>query len=190
MKTYIKKKALKKEDHQKGNIRKQYKQRIMEKLIQKKKRYVSSLEDKLERIEKLLSKIVTEKDEMLNTENDNSSVKTELDQQRKRLKGTTNTSNIDTIRKTYKQRSEKRQFKDMFNRLLFPIKLQMQFDTHSNRIQLDQIESVDYDTKIDSVEDSISLGLVQPNETINDIEYWIWKVAGIGKDLSDRLLKM
>ncbi|CAO3694293.1 unnamed protein product [Rhizopus stolonifer] len=128
--------------------------------------------------------MVAEKDKMLNTENDNS---IKID---KKLKETTNTSNVNIIRKTYQQRSEKRKFKDMFNRLLFPIELQMQFDTHPTRIQLDQIESVDSDSRFDSVEDSIFLGLVQPNETINDIEYWIWKVAGIGKDLSDRLLKI
>ncbi|EIE82765.1 hypothetical protein RO3G_07470 [Rhizopus delemar RA 99-880] len=48
----------------------------------------------------------------------------------------------------------------------------------------------DLDTKIDPVQDAIMAGLIDPDEPINGIEDWIWKIAGIDKDLSDRLLKV
>ena len=48
----------------------------------------------------------------------------------------------------------------------------------------------DLDTKIDSIEDAIVAGFIDPDEPINGIEDWIWKIAGIDKDLSDRLLKV
>ncbi|KAG1152744.1 hypothetical protein G6F37_000410 [Rhizopus arrhizus] len=49
---------------------------------------------------------------------------------------------------------------------------------------------IDLDTNIDAVTDATAAGLIHPGEPINGIEDWIWKIAGIDKDLSDRLLKV
>lgn len=46
------------------------------------------------------------------------------------------------------------------------------------------------DRRTDQIKQLIDLGIIKPDETIANIDDWIWKVAGIDKKLSDRLLKM
>ncbi|KAG1139911.1 hypothetical protein G6F37_010573 [Rhizopus arrhizus] len=66
----------------------------------------------------------------------------------------------------------------------------MQIRENSQILHVRKAETIDLDTNIDAVQDAIVAGLIDPDEPINGIEDWIWKIAGIDKDLSDRLLKV
>ncbi|KAG1057233.1 hypothetical protein G6F43_000928 [Rhizopus delemar] len=158
--------------------------------------YIASLTDKLGRIEDLLAKIANDKQDNFDTGSSNSQEDTSKHVSNLQEEGNgkdaieEKNNNSHATRRTFQTAIEKRKFRDAFNRFFHPAGIQMQTRENSQILHVRKAETIDLDTNIDAVTDAIAAGLINPDEPINCIEDWIWKIAGIDKDLSDRLLKV
>jgi hypothetical protein len=159
-------------------------------------RHIVSLEDNLKRIEGLLAKIANDKQgnfdsgsksSQEDTSEHRSNTQEKEDKRNTAKKKPNNAYTANTIYHTHK---EKKYFQSIFNRFFHPAGIQMQIRENSQILHVRKAETIDLDTNIDAVQDAIVVGLIDPDEPINGIEDWIWKIAGIDKDLSDRLLKV
>lgn len=65
----------------------------------------------------------------------------------------------------------------------------MQHNKNDDYFHIKRISSLD-DRRNDQIHQLVDLGVIHSTSDINNIDDWIWKVAGINKALSDRLLKM
>jgi hypothetical protein len=159
-------------------------------------RYISSLENDLKRIEGLLIKIANDKQERFDS--DSNSSQEDASEHRSNLwkqedEKKTEKEKLDnsyTDYSNYHTLEGQKYFQNLFNKFFQPTGIQMQIREDSQILRVRKAEMTDLDTKIDSIEDAIVAGFIDPDEPINGIEDWIWKIAGIDKDLSDRLLKV
>jgi hypothetical protein len=66
---------------------------------------------------------------------------------------------------------------------------EIQHDDNSDYFHIKKLGSMD-DRRRDQIRQLIDLGVIRKSETIKTVDDWIWRVAGIDKALSDRLLKV
>ncbi|KAI9245020.1 fungal-specific transcription factor domain-containing protein, partial [Sporodiniella umbellata] len=151
------------------------------------KRHVSLLEEKLERIEELLKNATSGDKRRLFPVG---KMVDDTYQDPKANQQTADTLEDDIQKNTYILREDKRKLKDMLNRLILPFGIQAQLDSRIHQILIKESELTNFDSFIDPVQDYIGGEPIQSRESINSINDWIYKVAGIEKDLSDKLLKI
>lgn len=68
--------------------------------------------------------------------------------------------------------------------------IDIQYNEKSNLYRVRKIAINEEDSRKHQISELIEVGVLNPHETINDINQWIYKVSGIDRSLSDRLLKM
>ncbi|KAG1645693.1 hypothetical protein G6F44_001574 [Rhizopus delemar] len=158
--------------------------------------YIASLEEDLKRIEGLLTKIANDKQERFDSDSNSSqedasehrsNIWKQEDEEKTEKEKPDNPYTGYSIYHTFEGQ---KYFQKLFNRFFQPTGIQMQTRQGSQILRVRKAEMTDLDTKIDSLKDAVVAGLIDPDEPINGIEDWIWKIAGIDKDLSDRLLKV
>ncbi|KAG1435919.1 hypothetical protein G6F56_013777 [Rhizopus delemar] len=93
-------------------------------------------------------------------------------------------------KRTFESPEDKTQLKFMFNRLYEPLGIHLQINRESDRINVKRLETVNIDPEINSVQDAIIARVIQPDDKIETIDDWIWKIANIDKSLSDAFLKV
>lgn len=69
------------------------------------------------------------------------------------------------------------------------IGIDLQHNENDDYFHIKRVSSLD-DKRVDQIDQLVDLGVIRSTSAINTIEDWIWKVAGIDKSLSDRLLKV
>lgn len=146
-------------------------------------RYAESLENKLRRIESILTKASHScKRDQSSPERKDISIET-LDDVIKRRMIASDLS---------KQQQLKSLNKDMFISLVHaiipPVGLCLQ--KSKDRLQVQKEESINLVEEIDSIDDAIDSTFIRSRDEVQTIDQWIQKMAGINKDLSDRLLKV
>ncbi|CAO3661570.1 unnamed protein product [Rhizopus stolonifer] len=90
----------------------------------------------------------------------------------------------------FKPPGVKKKFKRMFNIMFSPLGLNLQINGETNRINVKRSETANLDPQINSIQDAIIAEVIQPDDEIETIDDWIWKIANIDKPLSDALLKV
>ncbi|CAO3628373.1 unnamed protein product [Mucor hiemalis] len=82
-----------------------------------------------------------------------------------------------------------RKIKLMDKNELRRIGIDLQHNENDNYFHIKRMSSLE-DKRVDQIDQLVDLGVIRSTSAINNIEDWIWKVAGIDKSLSDRLLKV
>lgn len=67
--------------------------------------------------------------------------------------------------------------------------IDIQHSKNSDYFHMKRVESFD-DRRKEQIRELLSLGVIKSRDAITNIEDWIFKVAGIDQNLSDRLLKV
>ncbi|ORE03209.1 hypothetical protein BCV72DRAFT_308422 [Rhizopus microsporus var. microsporus] len=145
--------------------------------------YAESLENKLRRIESILTKASSSrKRNQLSPERKDISAETLNDVIIRRMMA----SNVS------KQQQLKSINKDLFISLVHaiipPVGLCLQ--KNRNSLQIQKEESANLDEQIDSIDDAIDSTFIRSRDEVRTIDQWVQKMVGIDKDLSDRLLKV
>ncbi|CEI98694.1 hypothetical protein RMCBS344292_12797 [Rhizopus microsporus] len=75
-------------------------------------------------------------------------------------------------------------------RAFLPYGVYLQENESRERLIVRRLEYADLDDEFDSIEDAVTATVIQSKSSIQNIEDWVQSIAGIDKDLSDRLLKL
>lgn len=140
---------------------------------------------KIRRIEAILSKTQLNNQNKNNSNNDNDASKGPIKEiiQRRFLKEQEekNSNNGFSL--------DKNLFINL-TRAFLPYGIYLQESESRERLIVRKLEYADLDNEFDSIEDAVTATVIQSKSSIQSIEDWVQSIAGIDKDLSDRLLKV
>lgn len=145
-------------------------------------RYAESLENKLRRIESILTKASSSRKRDESPEQKDISAETLNDVVIRRMMA----SNVS------KQQQLKSINKDLFISLVHAIIPPVSLCLQKNKdvLQVQKEESVNFDEEIDVIDDAIDSTFIRSRDEVCTIDQWVQKMTGIDKDLCDRLLKV
>lgn len=145
-------------------------------------RYAESLENKLRRIESILTKA--------------SSIR-KRDRSPERKDISAEKLNDVIIRRMIASNASKQQqlksinkdlFIDLVHAIIPPVGLCLQ--KNKDALQVQKEESANLDEKINVIDDAIDSTFIRSRDEVRTIDQWVQKMVGIDKDLCDRLLRV
>lgn len=145
-------------------------------------RYAESLENKLQRIESILTKASSSRKRDQSLERKDISAETLNDVIIRRMMA----SNVS------KQQQLRSIDKDLFISLVHAIIPPVGLCLQKNKcvLQVQKEESANFDEQIDAIDDAIDSTFIHSRDDVRTIDQWVQKMVGIDKDLCDRLLRV
>ncbi|KAG1172233.1 hypothetical protein G6F70_005217 [Rhizopus microsporus] len=144
--------------------------------------YAESLENKLQRIESILTKASSSRKRDQSLERKDISAETLNDVIIRRMMA----SNVS------KQQQLRSIDKDLFISLVHAIIPPVGLCLQKNKcvLQVQKEESANFDEQIDAIDDAIDSTFIHSRDDVRTIDQWVQKMVGIDKDLCDRLLRV
>ncbi|CAO3662167.1 unnamed protein product [Rhizopus microsporus] len=147
--------------------------------------YTNAIMSKIRRIEAILSKTQHNNQNKNNSNDDNDASRDSIREiiQRRFLKEQEGKNNNNGFS------LDKNLFINLA-RTFLPYGVYLQENESRERLIVRRLEYADLDNEFDSIEDAVTATVIQSKSSIQSIEDWVQSIAGIDKDLSDRLLKV